>query len=158
MGVHDLLAGLAIVAGLVGIVLVVFPGITVIVGAVVIWAIIESSLAGWVAMSMAIALGVATIALKFLFPGKKLKEVGIPTQTLLLSLGLGIVGIFVIPFVGAFVGFAAGIYLFELKRVGPSGAWPSTWAGLKAVALSVGIELVGGFLIAAAWLAAALFG
>lgn len=158
MGVHDLLAGLAILAGLVGIVVVIFPGLTLIVGAVVVWALFESSTAGWLAMSMAIAVGVATTALKVLFPGKKLKEAGIPIRTMLYSLGLAAVGFFVIPFVGFFIGFAGGIYLFEFRRIGREKAWPSTVEGLKAIALSIGIELVGGFIIAAFWLTMMIFG
>ena len=158
MELHDLLAGLAIIAGLVGIVVVVVPGLTVVVGAVVVWALIESSPAGWVAMSFAIAVGVATTALKYLYPGKRLTEAGIPTRNLLMALGLGIVGFFAIPVVGFFIGFAGGIYIFEWQRIGRQGAWPSTLEALKAIVLSIGIELVGGFIIAAFWLAAAIFG
>ncbi len=158
MEVHDLLAGLLILAGFVGIALVITPGLVVVVGAVVIWAIFESSWAGWLATSIAVALGVAGMTLKILYPGKRLKETGIPTRNLLIALGLGTVGFFVIPVVGMFIGFLGGIYFFEMQRVGRDQAWSSTLEGVKAIGLSIGIEFITAFLIATIWLAAAIFG
>jgi uncharacterized protein len=64
----------------------------------------------------------------------------------------GIVGFFVIPVIGLFIGFVLGIYLAELAdsrdhRV----AWTSTKHALKGVALSVLVELTGAMLATAAW-------
>ena len=56
-------------------------------------------------------------------------------------MALGVVGFFVIPVVGLFVGFVLGIYLAERRRVGQADAWPSTKAALRAVGLSILIEL-----------------
>ena len=39
---------------------------------------------------------------------------------------LGVVGFFVVPVVGLFLGFVLGVYLAELRRVGAAAAWPST--------------------------------
>ena len=64
---------------------------------------------------------------------------------------LGIVGFFVIPLVGLFVGFVLGVYLAELQRVGQANAWPSTWAAVKAAGLSILIELASGLLAASAF-------
>jgi Protein of unknown function (DUF456). len=61
-------------------------------------------------------------------------------------------GFFVIPVVGAFLGFALGMYLAERIKLGPhAAAWPSTRQALKAIALSVGIELLTGLAIATTW-------
>ena len=158
MGPHDLLAGLGILVGLVGVVIVVLPGLLIIVGSVAFWAVIEQSVAGWVALTLAVLIGVAATALKYLHPGRRLKELGIPTTQLLLALAVAIFGFFAIPVVGAFIGFLTAIYLTErVKRGGPQ-ARESTVATTKAIVLSIGIELAGGFLIAAVWLAAAVFG
>jgi hypothetical protein len=155
---HDLLAGLGILVGLVGIVVVVFPGLLVILGSVALWALVEQSVAGWVALSLAIAIAVTASVLKYLHPGRKLKEIGIPTAHLLAALGVGVIGFFMIPVVGAFIGFVATIYL--LQRIGGDGdrARSSALATLGAIALSIGIELVGGFLMAAVWVTAVIFG
>ena len=47
-----------------------------------------------------------------------------------------------IPVVGLLVGFVLGVYLAELRRVGSEAAWPATRHALKAVGLSMLIELV----------------
>ena len=56
--------------------------------------------------------------MKYVVPGRRLKENGIPNSTLLLGGVLGVVGFFVIPVVGLLVGFVLGVYLAELNRVG----------------------------------------
>ena len=57
------------------------------------------------------------------------------------------------------LGFSAGVYAAERHRLGThQAAWPSTVHALKAVGLSILIELAAGLLIGAAWLAAVLFG
>jgi len=66
------------------------------------------------------------------------------------------VGFFVIPVVGLLVGFVLGVYLSELQRVGRRGAWPATKAAVKAVGLSMLIELTAAMAAAAVWLAGAL--
>ena len=53
--------------------------------------------------------------------------------TLPLSFPGVIVGFFVIPIVGLFVGFPIGVYVAEYARVVREQAWPSTWAAIKAV-------------------------
>jgi hypothetical protein len=51
---------------------------------------------------------------------------------------LGIVGFFVVPVVGLFIGFVLGVWLAEMLRLGDSGtAWRSTRHALVAVGLSI---------------------
>ena len=50
-----------------------------------------------------------------------------------------------------FIGFVLGVYVAERARVGAAGAWPSTKAALRAVGVSILIELVAAFLAAATW-------
>ncbi len=56
-----------------------------------------------------------------------------------------------LPVVGLFVGFVLGVYLAERTRLGSASAWPSTKASLRAVGLSILIELLFGVLAATAW-------
>ena len=71
----------------------------------------------------------------------------------LLLCPLAIVLFFLIPVVGAPIGFVLGVFLVELarKREGHT-AWRATVSALKAVAVSVGIELAAGFVIVLVWL------
>jgi hypothetical protein len=57
----------------------------------------------------------------------------------------------VIPVVGVLVGFPVGVYAAERVRLGPAGAWPSTKEALRAVGVSILIELVAGVLATGVW-------
>jgi uncharacterized protein YqgC (DUF456 family) len=153
---HDFLAGLAVLAGLVGIVVVVLPGLLLQVGAVALWAFEESNAVAWTVLALVLVVAVAGSILKYLYPGRRLREAGIPGWLLLVAVLTAIVGLFVVPLLGAPIGFVLAIYVFERSRKGKAAAWPSTRAALRAVFTSIGIELAGGFLIALMFFAGAL--
>lgn len=148
MEVHDFLAGVAVLVGLMGIVVPVLPGLALQVLAIGLWAFEESSLEGWVLLGLVVTIALATSIFKYLSPGRRLKQAGIPGWLLLTAVLVAAVGLFVIPVVGAPIGFVLTIYLFERSRRGKDRAWPSTKTALRAVATSIGIELAGGFAIA----------
>lgn len=156
MQLEDLLAGLVILVGVVGIVVPVLPGTLLIAGAVLVWAIYVGETAGWVAAVVALLiLGLGTVV-KYALPGRRLRTQGIPNRTLVAGGLAGIVGFFVIPFVGLFVGFVLGVYLSELHRLGSDAAWPATKVALKAAGLSILIETAAGLIAASAWLVGAV--
>jgi uncharacterized membrane protein len=99
---------------------------------------------------------VAGQVVKYVVPGRGLRSSGVPGRTIVLGALLGIVGFFVVPVIGLVLGFVLGVYLAELRRVGRDMAWPSTVSAVKAVGLSLLVELVAGLLAAATWLAGAL--
>jgi uncharacterized protein YqgC (DUF456 family) len=152
----DVLAGLAILVGLVGIVVPVLPGSVLILAAVVAWAVAAGTTTGWVVLGAVTVLLAAGTVVKYAVPGRRLRAVGVPTRTLLAGGVLGVVGFFVVPVVGLLVGFVAGVYLSEVQRLGREWAWPSTRAALHAVGLSVLIELAAGLLAASTWLVGAV--
>lgn len=158
MQLHDLIAVLGILAGMVGIVTVVLPGLVLIIGASWVWGIVEGGPLGWTVAVLVTLVGIAGIIVKFLVPGRRLKDHGLPTRHLLIALGAATVGFFVIPVVGAFVAFVLSIYLLELRRVGRDTAWASSVQALKAIGLSVGIELFAGFIMAVVLAVAMIFG
>jgi uncharacterized protein len=156
MATTDVLVGLAILVGVVGVLVPVLPGTVLIAGAVLVWAIQAGTLSGWLTLgAVAVLLGVGAVG-KYVVPGRGLRSAGVPQTTLVVGGLLGIVGFFVIPVVGLFVGFVVGVYLTELARVGRALAWPSTRAALKAAGLSVLIELTAALLAAATWLVGAV--
>jgi uncharacterized protein len=146
------LCGLLIVVGLFGIVVPVLPG-TLLVGlGIGVWATEEGSARAWVVFGLAGGLLLAGTLLKYAVPGRRLKA-AVPTGTLVLG-GVGaVVGFFVIPLVGALVGFPLGVYLAERLRVGPDAAWPSTKTALRAVGLSIVIELLAALAATMVWAA-----
>lgn len=150
----ELLVGLAIVVGLAGVIVPVLPGTSLILAAVLVWAITHGTATAWVVFAVVTTLLVAGGIVKYAVPGRGLKAAGVPQRTILLGTALGVVGFFVVPVVGLFLGFVLGVYLAELQRVGGERAWPSTKHALRAVGLSVLIELSAAMLAAATWLVA----
>ena len=156
MAQTDLLVGLAVLVGLVGIVVPVLPGTLLILGAILVWAVVAACPVGWVVFAVATTFLVLGGVVKYAVPGRGLKAAGVPGRSLILGGLLGIVGFFVVPVVGLVVGFVLGVYLSELQRVGVDRAWPSTRAALKAAGFSMLIELAAGLLAAFTWLAGAI--
>jgi uncharacterized protein YqgC (DUF456 family) len=152
----DLLVGAAVLVGLVGIVVPVLPGSVLILGAVLVWAVESRTATGWLVFSVVTVLLVVGAVVKYAVPGRRLKADGVPTRTLLLGGLLGLVGFVIIPVVGLLVGFVLGIYLAEAHRVGRHRAWPSTRSALRAVGISMLIELAAGLLAALCWLVGAV--
>jgi uncharacterized protein YqgC (DUF456 family) len=142
-----------ILVGFVGIAVPVLPGLLVVWGAVLLWASLVQAQVGWVVLAIATALALTGFLLQYLLPGRRLRSAGVRTSTILAAAALAVVGFFVVPVVGAFLGFALGIYLIERIRLGEHpAAWLSTKHALKAIALSMGIELLTALAIAGTWL------
>jgi uncharacterized protein YqgC (DUF456 family) len=149
------LVGIAILAGLLGVLLPVVPGLLLSWGAVLVWALVERTAAAWTVLAVATVLLAASQVVKYLVPGRRLRSAGVPWGTMAAGGVLAVVGFFLVPVVGAPIGFVGGIYLAERVRLrNHAAAWPSTVRALQAVGLSVLIELTAGLLIAGAWLAA----
>jgi hypothetical protein len=149
----NVLVGLIMVVGLVGIVIPLLPGLVLIWAAVLVWALAAQTTAGWVVLGIATALAMTGILLQYLLPGRRMAAAGVTASSTVAGVGLGIVGFFVIPVVGALLGFVLGIYLAERIKLGAhAAAWPSTKHALKAIALSMGIELLTGLAVVTTWL------
>ncbi len=147
----EVLVALAIAVGLVGVIVPILPGSLLVLGAILFWSWDLGTPTGWVVFAAATAFIALGGVVKYVVPGRRLKDNGIPSSTLVLGGVLGIVGFFVIPVIGLLIGFVLGVYLAELARVGSSAAWPATVHALKAVGVSILIELVACLLAATTW-------
>ena len=114
----EVLVALAIAVGVVGVVVPVLPGSLLVFGAILVWALNIGGSTAWIVFAVATAFLVLGAVVKYVVPGRRLKEGGVPASTLVLGGLLGIVGFFVIPVVGLLIGFVVGVYLAELARVG----------------------------------------
>lgn len=151
MTLTEIAVAVAIAVGLAGIILPVLPGSLLVVGAVLVWALETGGSAAWVVFAVATTFVAAGTVVKYALPGRRLREEGVPGSTLVVGGLVGFVGFFVVPVVGLFLGFVLGVYLAEHRRVGSAAAWPSTKHALRAVGVSILIELVAGMLAAATW-------
>lgn len=156
MDVVELLVGLVILVGLVGIVVPILPGSILILGAVLVWSADQGARSAWLVFALVTTLLMVGAIVKYVVPGRGLRTAGVPNRTILLGGLLGIIGFFVVPVVGLVLGFVLGVYLSELPRVGHDRAWPSTVAAVKAAGLSILVELAAALAAAGVWLVAAL--
>jgi uncharacterized protein YqgC (DUF456 family) len=150
MSATEVLVAVAIAVGLVGIVVPVLPGGALVGLAILVWAADTGGVTAWAVFAVAAALLVVGGVVKYVVPGRRLKDAGIPATTQWVGALLGVVGFFVIPVVGLPIGFVLGVYLAERQRVG-SAAWESTTVSMRAVGLSILIEFGAAVLAAAAW-------
>ena len=154
--VADLVAGLVVLTGLVGMVVPVLPGTLLVAAALLGWAAYVGEPLGWALAGGGLVVLAAGAGLKYLLAGRHLRGHGVPSSTLAVGGLLGIVGFFVVPVVGLPLGFVLGVYLSELGRVGRDQAWPATVAALKAVGIAMLVELAAGLVAAALWIAGAV--
>lgn len=129
----------------------VLPGTVLVLGAVLVWAWSTGGTAAWLVFAVATVLLAVGTVVKYLVPGRRLQDAGIPASTQWFGVLLGVVGFFVVPVVGLVLGFVLGVYLAELRRVGSTQAWPSTVHSLRAAGLSILIELAAALAATAAW-------
>ncbi len=141
---------LAVVVGLLGIIIPVLPGLILCWAGVLVWAIFgDAGWGRWAVLALATVFALVGTVVKYALPGRHLKRAGVPNLTLFIGGVLGLVGFFVVPVVGLIVGFILGVWIAEQIRLKDgAAAWQSTKAALKATGLSMLIELAAGLAIA----------
>jgi len=151
--VVTILCGLAILVGVAGTVIPILPGSILIGLSLLAWAIWGGAgTAGWVVFGVGIIFVLAGMAASAVLTGRKLREHRIPSRSVVIGLAAGVVGLFVIPVVGLFVGFAAGLLFSELLRTRNLGtATATSWAALKATGLGMLVEFGLACLAASIW-------
>lgn len=148
----EILIGLAVLIGIAGIIVPVLPGVLLISAALLVWAFSTSTATAWTVVAVALLILAIGQVVKYLIPGRQLRAT-VPTRTLVLGAIGAVAGFFVIPVVGVLIGFPLGVYLAELARVGGRAAGASTGRALRAMGVSILIELVSAVLAIATWVA-----
>ena len=145
---------LAIATGIVGVVVPVLPGALLVWAAIAVWALVVASATAWTVLAVATLLIGGAQLVKLLVPGRRLRAAGVHRRSILAGVVLATAGFFLIPVVGFFIGFPLGVYLEERRRLGHhASAWNSTREAVRAMGLSIVIELSATVLAAGAWLA-----
>ena len=152
----EALVGLVIVVGLLGIVFPVLPGGILVGVAIGGWAVVVGGWAWAFFTAAALIIAVAEIV-KYYVAGRTLKAAGVPNSTVIVGGIAGIIGFFVVPFVGLILGFILGAMLSELVRGWSlDQAWRGAWAAAKAAGDSMIVELAGALTATVIWLAGAV--
>ncbi|MHC6591894.1 DUF456 domain-containing protein [Arthrobacter sp. C152] len=151
--VVTILCGLAILVGVAGTIIPVLPGSVLIGVSLLAWAIWGGAgTAGWVVFAVAMVFVAAGMAASAVLTGRKLRQHAIPSRSIAVALAAGAVGMFVIPVVGLFAGFAAGLLASEFLRTrNLSTPARSSWAALKATGVGMLAEFGLACLAASTW-------
>jgi len=152
----EVLVGAVIAVGLVGVVLPILPGSLIIGVAVALWAYDTSGTAAWLVLAVALVALLAGAVGKWVVAERHLRGAGVRRSAMVVAGLAGIVGFFVVPVVGLFLGFVAGLYAVERRRKPHADAWRSTVAALRASGLALLVELAGALVAAAVWLVGAV--
>jgi len=148
----NLVAGLVILVGVLGVIIPVVPGLVLCWAGVLLWALLGDAGSGrWVVLALVTLVALVGTVVKYLWPGKRLKSTGVPTTSMLAGGVLGLIGFFVVPVVGLVLGFILGLWLAERVRLGPGQAWPSTKSALSAVGLAMLVEFAAALGVAVVW-------
>jgi hypothetical protein len=114
--VATVVAGILLVVAAVGVVYPVLPGSPIAIVTVLVWAAVVGSWQAWVAAGVAALLCAAGWGASAVLTGRTLKQLEVPGWSIAVAAAAGIAGMFLIPVVGIFVGFAAGLLVSEAVR------------------------------------------
>lgn len=146
-------AGLFLAVAALGAVLPVLPGSPVAFVTLIVWGWILGSGAAWTAAAIGAVLCCVGFLAGALMAGRRLKQDRVPPSSTLVAVAGAIVGMFVIPVVGLFVGFALGLLVSEYARVGDfETALRSSGQALKALGLGMLVEFAMVCLASSVWM------
>lgn len=145
-----LLTGIALAVAVAGTVVPVLPGSVLGILALLEWALFGGAGAGgWIVFAIGSVLFAAGMALAYILTGRGIVARKVPNGSVVFAVSVAIVGMFVVPIVGLFVGFAAGLLASEWVRTRDFKAATSSSIGvLRAAGLGILVEF--GFAAAAA--------
>jgi uncharacterized protein len=145
------------IVGLVGVVVPVLPGLLLIAGAGVAWALADPGPLRWIVAAALAALAIGATVASAVLPARRATAAGAPRSAVVAGAAGMIVGFFVVPVVGALVGFPAGIFVAEALRLHDArAAMATTVATVKGIGIGIGIQLVTGVVMIGIWVVAVL--
>ncbi|SHM62708.1 DUF456 domain-containing protein [Actinacidiphila paucisporea] len=152
------LIGAVMLLGLVGVAVPGVPGTLLCWAAVLWWATSEHTSLTWGVLAGATGLLAVTQVVVWLLPARRIRESGITWRTVVDAAAVAIVGFFVLPVLGAVIGFVGSIYVTERVRLGGGHrtAWTATRRAMRTVGGSVLVELLACLLVTATWLIATI--
>lgn len=139
----SVLAVLVLIVGLVGTVYPILPGSLLNVVVSVTWAWILGSTASWTFGLVAAGLSIAGVSASAALTGRRLVRERVPRGPILAGVAGAVIGFFVVPIVGLFLGFAVGLFAAEWRRRRDArAALASSWGAVKAMGLGMLVEFV----------------
>lgn len=149
-----LLIAAIIIAGIIGTILPIIPGLLLSWIGVLLYGIERGfGTVGLIVMAICTVLLVVGTYLGFRIPQKDAATTGLTTGAQLFALALGIIGAFVIPVVGLPLGFVLGVFLARQKATADvNAAWESTKLILRSMLKASLVQAICGAGMLVAWL------
>lgn len=147
------IVAIAMLVGIVGTVLPILPGLWLVWIAALVYGLVAGyGPGGFAAMVLITALLIAGTAASIYLPQRGAAGAGVPWWGQVLALAAAIAGFFLIPVLGALLGFALGIVVASLVQTRDLGsAWRATKATLAGMLKASGAQLTAGILMALVW-------
>jgi uncharacterized protein len=157
MSSFEVLLLAVMLAGLLGVVVPVAPGLVLVLGAGLVWAVDGDGVMPWVVVAAMTIVGATGLVVATVLPARRASSAGAPAWVVAAG-GAGLViGFFVVPVIGALIGFPAGVFVAELlRRRQPGPAWTASWEVVKATGAGIMVQLAAGVAMIALWLGAVL--
>jgi uncharacterized protein YqgC (DUF456 family) len=150
--VVTVVAGIVLVVAVAGTVYPVLPGSLLVIVMLLVWAWVVGSAAAWTAAIVGSLVALAGWSASFVLTGRKLKQQRVPGRSIAVAVASAVVGMFLIPVVGLFIGFGVGLLASELvRRRDLQGALASSAETLKATGTGLLIEFVMACLAVSVW-------
>ncbi|SEG11001.1 hypothetical protein SAMN05216223_103261 [Actinacidiphila yanglinensis] len=148
-----ILIGAVMLLGVVGVAAPGVPGTLLCWAAVLWWATSEHTTLTWGVLAGATGLLLVAQMVVWLLPPRRIRDSGVTWRTVMTATGVAVPGFFVLPVVGAPLGFAGAVYVHERLRLGGGHrtAWTATRRVMRTVGWSVLVELMACLLVAGAW-------
>jgi uncharacterized protein YqgC (DUF456 family) len=142
-GIISVIALVIMVVGMAGIVLPVLPGSLVIILTLLAWAISVGGTPVWVTAIIAMVFAILGWSASTVLTGRAVHREGIPRKPLFVALGCALIGLFLLPPLGLFLGFAAGLFGAEYLRRDrdAAAAGAASLRAMRAMGLGILLEL-----------------
>jgi hypothetical protein len=145
-------AGILLVVAAVGTVYPALPGSILAIITLLAWAWVMGSAVAWAAAVIGVLMVGAGWSASAVLTGRTLKRREVPKRSIAVAMVTAIVGMFLIPVVGLFVGFAVGLLVSEyVRRRDVHAALVSSLDALKATGIGILIEFTLVCLAVSVW-------
>lgn len=135
-----IIAALLIAVGCIGIIYPVLPGSFAVLGGLILWGLTVRGPEGWWTLGLGGTLVIAGMLAQAALTGRTMKKRAIPNKSILWGVIGAVIGMFVIPVVGLFVGFAAALLISETTR--NSGDFATSLRNTGAALRSMGLGML----------------
>lgn len=151
--ITTVIAGLLLAVAALGTIIPVLPGSLLTLGALLAWGWILGSGASWWSAGIGMAIALAGWSASTVLTGRNLKKQMIPRRSVFLAVALGIVGMFVVPVLGLFLGFGVGLLVGEYsRRRNLTEALRASGSAFKAMGTGMVVEFGCAALASSVWM------